>query len=451
LEIKVNKNKTSAESVVSETYPATVRYNLLNFFKSGTWVLSTNKEHPTNDNQHTTNDTQHKKKVHRRNHNLEHQYFGTLYNPQPTTHKIPDKRRCKVGKIGLENLMFLNNENTQLTIYKGGKMKKRITFLCTLFLVFLIAAFAQATPVLRLTSGADTATIIDGDADGIVYFNGALGGSVWTVNVTTGITKPAIGTANEPKLDLNSVNVSGGGAGTLTILFSDNNFAAPTIGMWNTAIGGTTNGTLSVSSYYDNGNAELATTTSISSLGPFGPGAFSGNSDSESLTVAGPFSLTLEVNITHTDEGQTTSFDCILSTNGLPVYLDIKPGSCPNPLNVKSKGVLPVAILGTEKFDVYTIDIASVRLTLNGNGDGVPALRSAYEDVATPFEGELCDCHDYNGDGYEDLILKFDTPDLVDMLGLDSYSGDITLTVKGNLFEEFGGTPIIGQDCIRIK
>ena len=110
-----------------------------------------------------------------------------------------------------------------------------------------------------------------------------------------------------------------------------------------------------------------------------------------------------------------------------------------------------MAILGTEKFDVYTIDIASVRLTLNGNGDGVPALRSAYEDVATPFEGELCDCHDYNGDGYEDLILKFDTPDLVDMLGLDSYSGDITLTVKGNLFEEFGGTPIFGQDCIRIK
>jgi len=36
---QVNKNRASAESVVSETYPATVRYNLLIFFESGTWVV----------------------------------------------------------------------------------------------------------------------------------------------------------------------------------------------------------------------------------------------------------------------------------------------------------------------------------------------------------------------------------------------------------------------------
>ena len=44
----------------------------------------------------------------------------------------------------------------------------------------------------------------------------------------------------------------------------------------------------------------------------------------------------------------------------LPV--DIKPGSCPNPINVKSKGVLPTEILGTEDFDVTMVDPASVRL-----------------------------------------------------------------------------------------
>lgn len=44
-----------------------------------------------------------------------------------------------------------------------------------------------------------------------------------------------------------------------------------------------------------------------------------------------------------------------------PVPIDIKPQSCPNPINVKSRGVLPVAILGTAEFDVTTIDPASIR------------------------------------------------------------------------------------------
>jgi len=38
------------------------------------------------------------------------------------------------------------------------------------------------------------------------------------------------------------------------------------------------------------------------------------------------------------------------------VFFDIKPGSCPNPINRNKKGVLPVAICGTEDFDVTTID-----------------------------------------------------------------------------------------------
>jgi hypothetical protein len=61
------------------------------------------------------------------------------------------------------------------------------------------------------------------------------------------------------------------------------------------------------------------------------------------------------------------------------VDIDIKPGSCPNPLNVKSKGVLPVAILGADDLDVNSIDAASTRL------GGVAPIRSSYEDVATPI------------------------------------------------------------------
>ena len=135
----------------------------------------------------------------------------------------------------------------------------------------------------------------------------------------------------------------------------------------------------------------------------------------------------------------------------IPVYIDVKPGSCPNPLNLKSKGVLPVAVLGTAEFDVTTIDPGTILLTREGC-EGVAAIRWSYEDVATPFTGELCDCNDLNGDGYIDLTLKFDTQELVSNLELDKVAGEtIPLTVTGNLNAENGGTPIEGKDCIRVQ
>jgi len=49
-------------------------------------------------------------------------------------------------------------------------------------------------------------------------------------------------------------------------------------------------------------------------------------------------------------------------------YLDIKPGSCPNSLNRKKKGVTPVALLGTDEFDVTMVDLSTVAL---GRADGM--------------------------------------------------------------------------------
>jgi hypothetical protein len=135
--------------------------------------------------------------------------------------------------------------------------------------------------------------------------------------------------------------------------------------------------------------------------------------------------------------------------NFIDVFIDIKPGSCPNPLNVKSKGVLPVAVLGSADFDVSTIDPATVRLSREGVEGEVPLLRWSYEDVGTPFEGELCGCHALNGDGYADLSLKFDMQALIPGLELGGVKGNtLPLTLTGNLKEEFGGTPVKGQDCV---
>jgi hypothetical protein len=132
------------------------------------------------------------------------------------------------------------------------------------------------------------------------------------------------------------------------------------------------------------------------------------------------------------------------------VQIDIKPGSWPNPLQLLKKGVLPVAVCGTEDFDVTTIDPATIRLTMNGMG--VAPLRWSYEDVATPWMGEPCGGHDLNGDGYLDLTLKFDAQEVIYTLGLDAFNDRdvIALILKGALKTEFGGTSIQGQDCIVI-
>ena len=129
----------------------------------------------------------------------------------------------------------------------------------------------------------------------------------------------------------------------------------------------------------------------------------------------------------------------------LQVVVDIKPGSCTNPLNVKSRGVLPVAILGTEDFDVNEIDIATIRLA------GVAPIRSALEDIGAPPDDY--DCEDLQQDGFDDLILKFKTQEIVEVLG-DVEDGDaFVLTLTGSLKsddESEEAVPIKGEDVVLI-
>ncbi len=133
-----------------------------------------------------------------------------------------------------------------------------------------------------------------------------------------------------------------------------------------------------------------------------------------------------------------------------PISLDIKPQSCPNPINVKSRGVIPVAILGTFEFDVTQVDIASVRL------EGVPPHRSAIEDVASPFEpfdalDDALDCTTEGPDRWDDLTLKFKTQEVVSALGAVADGEVLVLTLTGILKGEFSETPIQGEDVVVIK
>jgi hypothetical protein len=125
------------------------------------------------------------------------------------------------------------------------------------------------------------------------------------------------------------------------------------------------------------------------------------------------------------------------------VQLDIKPQSCPNPFNTNAKGVLPVAILGTEDFDVIDVDPATVLL------EGVAPLRWNLEDVSAPVDlkEDSCSCANNKLDGYEDLTLKFDRQEIFTALQPVSDGEQRVLTLIGMTYAD---TEIEGNDCVLI-
>lgn len=140
---------------------------------------------------------------------------------------------------------------------------------------------------------------------------------------------------------------------------------------------------------------------------------------------------------------------CDFVENDAPmaVPIDVKPRSCPNPINTRECGLLPVAILGFGGLDVRQIDPATVRL------EGVAPNRSSYEDVATPFEpfvGRLnctTDCWTRGRDGYLDLSLKFDVHRVVAALGHVHDRQCLVVHLTGNMLD---GRPIQGEDVVII-
>lgn len=160
---------------------------------------------------------------------------------------------------------------------------------------------------------------------------------------------------------------------------------------------------------------------------------------------AGPL---IHIGFSHYAGGPVYFDDFVVSKQPLLVALDIKPGSCPNPLDVKKKDDLPAAILGSADLDVSEIDIASLRL------EDVAPHKSSFEDVATPFEPltgkEDCfeDCTTEKKDGFVDLTLKFDPQAVLAALGEVVNKECLVLTLTGNLQD---GTPIVGEDVVIIR
>ncbi len=140
----------------------------------------------------------------------------------------------------------------------------------------------------------------------------------------------------------------------------------------------------------------------------------------------------------------------------LHVGLDIRLGLCPNRVNVMSRVPMRIAVVGTDNFDVTRIDTDSLVLErADGVGGNVTPLSRWWgslvfvRDVATPFDGDLCDCHRRRRDGTDDLVMWFSTRDIVEELELRrvGHKTPVMLTIRGLLSD---GTPFDASDCILV-
>jgi hypothetical protein len=111
-------------------------------------------------------------------------------------------------------------------------------------------------------------------------------------------------------------------------------------------------------------------------------------------------------------------------TQVTPVTIVIKPGDGqPAPVNPKSTGTIPVAILSTSSFDATTVDPTTVKF--GATGTEASSTQTSLEDV--------------NGDGRLDMVLHFNTQ----QTGIVCGTTTVTLTGKTTSGQLISGTALI--------
>ncbi len=93
-------------------------------------------------------------------------------------------------------------------------------------------------------------------------------------------------------------------------------------------------------------------------------------------------------NIVYFDEVKLRTGDDVIA-----VEIDVKPGEDPNPINCRSRGVVPVAVLSSDSFDALDVDPSTVLLSGAAVCNRGPRLMVHEEDV--------------DEDGLVDLVLHF--------------------------------------------
>jgi len=172
-------------------------------------------------------------------------------------------------------------------------------------------------------------------------------------------------------------------------------------------------------------NADFAITSGPASV-VVAPGANVTVEVTYSPSDEGPDSGTLVIESDDEDEPVVTVSlfgTGVLGPSVLEVDIDIKPGSSTNPINLKSKGKVPVAILSRPTFDATAMDRDTVLFA------GAPAL-----DIGRSPK-------DVDGDGLPDIVLHFEVQDL------DIDPEDTELCLTGSTIS---GQEVKGCDTVKI-
>lgn len=214
-----------------------------------------------------------------------------------------------------------------------NRIKKHLLIGLAALAASAVSVSAHAVPQLRFSDGINTVTVTDGGAGdinplaGVVVFNGAIGD--FSVNVTTRITKPLLGSPTDPVLDLNSIDVTGAAGGVLTIEFTETDFfsSGSPVNL-STTVGGVTTNTVQFEHF-----ASTANTAFAQDIARFDSGNLKGGFlfvDVGSSAISGEYSLTTVATITHTAGCQNSSFNSVLQGAFTPTTDIPEPALAPS-------------------------------------------------------------------------------------------------------------------------
>lgn len=190
------------------------------------------------------------------------------------------------------------------------------------------AAFVAAICDDAACLGGNDVIVTDGGAGDGALTVGAIAAATnafgFSFLVNLAQSKPLIGSAASPHLDLNFTVT--GGSGTVWLYASDTDFTASPTG-FNLSIGGTSSsGSVSAGAWGGNTNTALNLSNPLASLGPFS-GAFSGSVAGLLNAAVNPYALTIGVAVTRTrGDVNTTTGDLNLAAVPGPIVGAGLPG-----------------------------------------------------------------------------------------------------------------------------
>jgi hypothetical protein len=167
---------------------------------------------------------------------------------------------------------------------------------------------ANADLTMTLDDGLGHVKTLNDGGSGQIVFIGGLDGSVWSMNIDIAVTKPLLGSALDPQLDVDIQMVNSTAAGTLTLTAISTGFGplGNDAGQAVLAAGGASGGVGKSVTVFG-----LVNGGQVASIGPVTTTSWSGTASGNVSGLSSTFSIGEKIVITHTGaaDGPKGDFD----------------------------------------------------------------------------------------------------------------------------------------------